>query len=421
MRELAGIEVGSTNSSTDSTNDGENNDDSNHSGRGGLSIDGDHTLLSSVGEVGVTRRHVVVGSSLVETNNTSIEVGSSSVEFSAVGLIVVDVILVVVVLRQELFNSGAVGLSNEGHVVREIGCLEELVSGIELLLSHGQVAVEARGLDDVGSISSWNTLSGVVLGVVVRTSPLEVNVVTLSGDEVVGNVVVLSSGEGLDNVSSLTTDVQVVDVGISRDSSWALSNVEHVGSVLEGTSVLVGVKSHLEIITLVLLYWVSGHGGVSTVLGRVIKAPVVGVGSRDVVTNAESTVALTIGSTRLGRGDGPVVVGSLTIHGVTEMIITRVLSKLAIGGSNSVSGGSRPYSSCRCASSLRDGLEVSSGSGGTLAEVLGGNVLGLLGEEVAQVSRGREDGNILPWRWTPYTKKVRNISGSIQNMFGGVL
>jgi len=64
-------------------------------------------------------------------------------------------------------------------------------------------------LDEVRSISLVSSFSGVSGGVGVASSPLEMDVISDSGVEVLGNEVVLSGGVGLDNVSSLSSDVQV--------------------------------------------------------------------------------------------------------------------------------------------------------------------------------------------------------------------
>lgn len=64
------------------------------------------------------------------------------------------------------------------------------------------------------------------------------NEVILVNLEESGDEIVLSGGEGLDNVSSLATDVQVVDLGVLGHSLGARGNTEHVATVLEGTASL---------------------------------------------------------------------------------------------------------------------------------------------------------------------------------------
>jgi len=124
--------------------------------------------------------------------------------------------------------------------------------GVACGVSASQTALVVVGLaeeDGVVTVGALSALSGVVVGVGVGTSPLEVDVGVNLGVETDGEEVVLSAGVVLDNVTTLATDLQVVD-GAS-DTSCA--DTEGVSSVLEGTAVLGSVDGELELELLVAI------------------------------------------------------------------------------------------------------------------------------------------------------------------------
>jgi hypothetical protein len=65
-----------------------------------------------------------------------------------------------------------------------------------------------------------------------------VNEIAFSNFEESGNKVVFSGRVGLDNVASLTTHIQIVNLGVCRNTSRTRSDVEHVTAILECTSCL---------------------------------------------------------------------------------------------------------------------------------------------------------------------------------------
>jgi len=174
-------------------------------------VDIENTLLSSVGEVVVSGAHVVERSSLVHLDESSIKVSAGSVELHAVLWVSLDGIVVVVVLLLEISKSKAVGLSELAHPDSEILGLEHGSVEGEPFIRSGLAVLELFDLDHVGSVCSFSSFSSVSSGVGVTSSPLEVNVVSSSGSEVCWDKVVFSGRVGLDDVSSLSSDVDVED------------------------------------------------------------------------------------------------------------------------------------------------------------------------------------------------------------------
>jgi len=102
-------------------------------------------------------------------------------------------------------------------------------------------------LDDVGSIGLSGTFTSISGRVLVTSCPLEVDVVTESDVEILWNEVVFGGGVGLDNVSSLSLDVEIVNSGNTGNSMRSLSHDPSMRSVLEGSSELRGIRSHFEL------------------------------------------------------------------------------------------------------------------------------------------------------------------------------
>jgi len=74
-------------------------------------------------------------------------------------------------------------------------------------------------LDDVGSVRSTGTLTGITFIVGVATSPLDMDQVDLTDLECRGDEVVLDGWVGLDDVSTLSTNVQVDDLGTRANNN----------------------------------------------------------------------------------------------------------------------------------------------------------------------------------------------------------
>jgi len=91
----------------------------------------------------------------------------------------------------------------------------------------------------------------------------------LSDVEESWDVIVLGSGVGLDDVSTLSLDVEVVDTGGVGNSSGAGNDVEHVSSVLEGTSELGGIDGELDGVSILADHGVFLNRRVWLVLGVV--------------------------------------------------------------------------------------------------------------------------------------------------------
>jgi len=209
--------------------------------------DVDLTLLSSVGEVVVTRAHVIVWSLLtsrdVHSDGTTIKVLGGSIELHAVLNILFEVVFVVTVLGEQFFVGQAVLLIQEGHSLSEVSSKEGLVL-LQPLIRSWDVGSHILDLDNVASVGLISTFTSVTCWVGITTGPLEVDVISNTDSQIIRNKVVFDGRVGLDDVSSLTTDVQVVDSSSAWDlSSLSWADVEDVRSVLEGSSELGGIKS----------------------------------------------------------------------------------------------------------------------------------------------------------------------------------
>jgi hypothetical protein len=231
-----GKEDSSSNHGRTSKEDGSDDDDGN-SPSGQKVGDDDDSLLVSVGEVVISRRHEALHSGGVLLVQSSVKVGGSSVELLAV----LYVLLIVGV-------GIAVDLVQSGERVSQRGRIEEgRVSSVDELsvLEGGRGVV--FDLDDVGSIGLVLSFSGISCGVVVASHPLEVDVISLSHFQVVGDEIVLDRGISLYDISSLSSDVKVEDSGGVGDSRRSSNDSERMRSVLEGSSVLGSVQSQGQV------------------------------------------------------------------------------------------------------------------------------------------------------------------------------
>jgi len=193
----------------------------------------------------VSGGHVREVSSQVELDQTGIEVGLSSVQLHAVLDVLFFLVLVAAVLGQELFVGEAIGLSQHSHSQTEGLGLEHGGVLLDPVIGSGLGVGHVGGLDDVGSVGLVGTFSGITSGVGVATGPLEVDVISNSCIQDGGGEVVLGGGISLDDVSSLSSNVDVEDTSRARHLSGSGSNVVDVRSVLEGSSELGGIQSNL--------------------------------------------------------------------------------------------------------------------------------------------------------------------------------
>jgi len=267
-----GVRLGVQHSSSETSRSQEEtsskaNNDSSPNWKEGL--DNNFSLLSSVGEVVVSGRHVPEGSSLVHSNETSIKVLGCSVQLHAIGGIGFDGILVVVVVLLQISKRRTVGLPEHAHPLSESLGLEE--SGVlgNPVIRGGIRSIEVRDLDHVAPVSLISSFSGISGWISVASSPLEVNVISRSSNEESWNKIVFSGRVSLHNVSSLSSDVQVEDSLKRRDSRGSGSNVEHVRSVLEGSSELGSINGKRHVESVLSNVRILGHRGVGSVVGPV--------------------------------------------------------------------------------------------------------------------------------------------------------
>jgi len=383
--------------------------------------------LSSVGEVVVSGVHVVEGSSGVHLDQTSIEVWASSVELHAVGSVLLNSGGIVVVGGQQFLHGLASSLSKHGEVESEFGGIEQGGVGVQPFSGGGERRFQIGDLDHVGSIGLISSFSGVSSGVGVTSGPLEVNVISRSDREISGDEIVLSGGVGLNDVSSLSSDVQVEDSVGHGDSSGSGSDMEHERSILEGSSELrmINGKSHVgsgSIISGVL------HNGGSLSVHAPVNESRIGsvsvgtqIGGGDVVSDSESTVAVVVSNaSKVGRGgESPVVlVGVTSISSVSEEVVSGEGSLDAIGSRDSVSGDFSPVQTSSRAISLVVGGSLNSSGGADESRL---DVVRFSSVEIAVIHVGDHDGDINPWDGGPVRIVVSLLSAFVSVSVGIVV
>jgi hypothetical protein len=322
VRVRLGIEHQASNSSR-SNKEGSTNGYKSNSPRRQQGINVQESLLISVREGVVSGGHVGEGSSQVHLSQTSIEVWFSSIQFHAVLYISLDSVCVTVVLGQEFFVGKAVSLSEHGHSQSESLRLEQWSVVSNPVVISGLRVGQRVGLDDVGSVGLVSTFTSITSGVSITSSPLEVNVISNSGVQDGRSEIVFSGRESLDNVSSLSSNVNVKDTSSRRNTARSGSEVIGVRSILEGSSELGSIHSQLVNLTILGNKRILSNRGVSSIHSPVNESSVrsVGIGTQigsgNVVSESENTVAVVLLDARFivrsGHGN---------VDGVIETSIT---------------------------------------------------------------------------------------------------
>jgi len=291
-----------------------------------------HTFLSSVGEIVISGVHVVESSSVVHLDQTSIEVLVCFVQLVTVVSGSVDICLVATILSQQLSHGLAIGLSNGRKPESQTCSVEERGVGGQPGFWGWGVGIERNHLNHVGSVSLVSSFSSVSSGVGITTSPLKVDIISSSDGQIVGSEIIFSGGGSLDHVASLSSDVEVENSVGGQDSRRSGSDVEHEGSVLEGSSKLRGINSQSHVGSTCVHCWVLSDGGISGTVGGVvnessIRSVSVGaqVSSGNVVSDSECTIAVVTGNAReiLCKRKSPVVVvGVESITSISKEVIS---------------------------------------------------------------------------------------------------
>lgn len=391
-------ESSSSGSSSKEEGSSNNNNDDGPSWQQVANNDG--SFLISVGEVVVSGRHVVESSSILHLNESSIEVFTSSIQEHAVLSILLSLVLVVVVFSQELSIGLALGwvvdwLIEHSHSLSSLGAGEERSVSVQPLVRGGLRVGRRNDLNNVGSISSGSSFSSISVGILITTNPLEVNVVVLVDGKVSGNKVVFSGRVGLDDVSSLSSNVQVVDTSLIRDIIGSRLDEEDMRSILEGSSVLGSIDSKLHGLS------INGDNGIlldrrRSSIGRGVseftRGRIVNIGSRDIVSHSKDASVALLGD----LGDSPIVRSSVSDSrsSISKVVLSGPGSLDAIGGSLTVGLNRLPVISSSLASSLV--VLLSRASILLSAFVLVLNIEGLLLVGIAVVSSLSQDGNINP-------------------------
>jgi hypothetical protein len=223
-----------------------------------------------------------------------------------------------------------------------------------------------------------------------------VNVIVDEDFQVGWNEIVLSGWVGFNNVSTLTTDVQVVDS--SEDGRISLTDFEGERSVLESTSELSGINSQRHVDNTVALIRSNINVRVvleefRTVLVRE-SCPWVIVSRRDIVSNSQNS-----SGGRVVRDLPVVVVGDwharfINTISVTKVVVTVLRSGQAVWSRDSPSWLFEPFSLVGQAFLFLVVLRQR-------AVVLALNVLGFSFVVLAVGSVISEDDNVFPWGWMP--------------------
>lgn len=366
-------------------------------------VDSQLSLLRSVGEVVVTGGVVVPSASVGHLDDTTVEVSRTSVQLVAVTNVLVGIDLTAsdLVLGQAAVL-GVESVAPHGGLTNVSEALHDVTRQEGLLVEGGRVVTTTLVTlqdDEVVTISLVSTFTSSIGLVEVATSPLEVDVVTLVDLQVVGSEVVLSGGVALNDVTTTTTDVQVDDTARERQVSRAGLDAEDVRSVLEGTTVLVGVESQGVVpvtnnddgvlLDRGVLVVVTGINHISVALNVL---PSIVVTRGDVVTETEDAV-LTLVS-RGQSGDDPTVDVGHARASVAQVVVSVPFGGDAVRSSNTPSRVLVP--STTSGSAVNRVVPVRDG-----AQVAGLNVLRLGLVEVATSNVGSDDGNILPWGRVP--------------------
>lgn len=340
-------------------------------------------------------------SSAVHLDETSIEVGLGSIELHAVLDILFEVVVNSSVLGEKFLVSQAVGLVKVGEAESNFVIVEEPL-GVEVIgVQHGGGVSKRADLDDVGSVGGGGSFSVVVSGVGVATSPLEVYPISSAESQMSGDEVVFGGGISLDDVTTLSTDVQVEDAStINREVSSVgnLADFEGVSSVLESASELIGINGQRNIEDLVGVgvnvdVGISLQGSGFSVLGRV-GSPGVEVCGGHVVSETKNSLGGNV------IWDGPVeesgdgIAINIDHGGITEVVVSLDGSGQAKRSGDSPGGINVPGSSVGKAFLLVIVLSLR-------AKVAVLDVLGFRFVPCAFGSVISEDDDILPWRGMP--------------------
>jgi len=364
------------------------------------------SLLVSVGEVVVSGRHVVKASSELHLVDSTIKVFLGMVQLHAILLVLFSRVFIVSVLSQKGFETLAfIGVTDwliqHSHSLSGISIREKGTVVLQPLVRDWVALGETSNLNNVGSVGLGSSFSSISSGVLVASSPLEVNVVVSVNVQIIGNKVVFSGGIGLDDVSSLSTHVQVVNLGTVGNRIRSLLDQKDVRSILEGSAKLAGINSQLMGLVVLFLDFVLLDRGEKSILGRISEVSSWGVinsiQSGDVVSESQNTS----GTIHIRFGKGPVVgvVVSKIISTISKVVFSVLRSSDAFRGSNSVAGNGDPFVSGSFTSSLvvlGSKTRVTFGDGGEFAKVLGFYILRFLLVGIAMGFGVGQNGNISP-------------------------
>jgi len=182
-----------------------------------------------------------------------------------------------------------------------------------------------------------------------------VNVISSTSNKECGNKVVFRGRVSLDDVSSLSSNIQVEYSLKRRDSSRSRSNVEHVRSVLEGSSELRGVEGKRNVKSILSDVGILGNRGVGTIVGPVNESRIgsVSVSSsnivgRNVVSKSQYAIAVVGSNTFLLTlgGESPIETSLESVNAVTQMVVSGPYGWNTSGSSNTPGWNFDPFVTC---------------------------------------------------------------------------
>jgi len=212
----------------------------------------------------------------------------------------------------------------------------------------------------------------------------------------------------LDDVSSLSSNVQVEDSGVLWNILWSVLDVEDVRSVLESSSVLSGINSEEEVKSFNLNDIVlvdRGLGSVGVPVDEFLVRSVSvssQISSRDVVSESEDAIAVVSANATFFRfgWQGPVKEVVVDSVSVSKVVFSGNWSLFASRSRDTPGLDFLPLESVSFTISFGN---WSSNRVGSFVPALESVLLvlrfGLV--EVAPVLVMGEDSNISPWRWSP--------------------
>jgi len=145
----------------------------------------------------------------VHLDQTAVEVWLSGIEFETV----LDVVFGIVTVGIQSGLGLAIGLIQPGHSHSQSLVFKEIIVGTQPRVGGGNIGGYIGQLNHIGSICLVGTFTSISSRICVTTSPLEVDVIANKDGKGFRDEIILGGGIGLDDIASLSTDIQIEDPG----------------------------------------------------------------------------------------------------------------------------------------------------------------------------------------------------------------